>query len=202
MTKDTADVSRETRERLQHLAELVEKWTQRINLVSRSSLKDLWTRHIEDSLQVFNHAPRNALSWADLGSGGGFPGLVVAVAAKSTASDLIVTLIESDQRKAAFLRTAIREIDLNATVLASRIEATQPQNADVVSARALADLPTLLGHFVRHAKPTGTGLFLKGRSWKKELMQAREQWSFQAEPIKSKTESEAVILKVKEVARV
>lgn len=196
------DVSRETMEKLGDLVQLVEKWTSRINLVSTSSRKAIWTRHIADSAQLFDLAPTAGHNWLDLGSGGGFPGLVVAILALEKKPDLAVTLVESDQRKCAFLRTAIRELVLNARVLSTRIEDMEPQAADVISARALADLSTLLGFFARHAGADTTGLFPKGKNWQKELKDARAQWSFDVEPITSVTESEAVILKIKEVSRV
>lgn len=195
-------VSRETTERLEHLADLVRKWTPRINLVSKNSLDAIWQRHILDSAQVFALAPKGVKHWVDLGSGGGFPGLVVATLAKDLVQESAFTLIESDQRKAVFLRTAIRELDLSAKVITTRIETTSPQSADVVSARALSDLATLLSYFQRHAGPLATGLFMKGRTWKKEVEDARHQWSFLVEPIRSTTETEAVVLKIKEVARV
>ncbi len=196
------DVSRETMDRLANFADLVQKWNGSINLVSRNSVLDLWPRHIQDSLQISELVPAGMNDWCDLGSGGGFPGLVVAILAKENLPKRHVVLIESDQRKSAFLRTVIRELDLNAKVNTQRIEAVEPQAAEVISARALADLTILLGYFERHAKNTGIGLFQKGKTWEKELEEARQQWSFNVEAIKSKTEPEAVILKVSEVARV
>ncbi len=196
------DVSRETMDRLTTFERLVQKWNKSINLVSRNSAADLWMRHIQDSMQVSALVPKELNSWSDLGSGGGFPGLVVAILAKENFPMRHVTLIESDQRKSAFLRTAIRELDLSAQVITQRIETASPQHAEVISARALADLPTLLGFFERHAKETCIGLFQKGKTWEKELEDARHRWSFTVEVIKSVTESEAVILKVSEVTRV
>ena len=115
-------VSRETLARLEAYAALVAKWNPKINLVSRKSLEDLWSRHILDSAQVFalaGPAPRGR--WADLGSGGGFPGAVVAILAAGIGADLRVTLVESDQRKAAFLRTVSRETAVPFEVLSDRI---------------------------------------------------------------------------------
>ncbi len=201
-TPGELDVSRETMDRLASFADLVQKWNGSINLVSRNSVLDLWPRHIQDSLQISELVPAELNDWCDLGSGGGFPGLVVAILAKENPVKRHVVLIESDQRKSAFLRTVIRELDLNAKVITQRIEAAEPQAAEVISARALADLTILLDYFERHAKKTGIGLFQKGKTWEKELEEARQQWSFNVEAIKSKTEPEAVILKVSEVARV
>ena len=137
------DVSRETFARLETYVGLIQKWNPRINLVSRNSLDDLWIRHIEDSLQVARAIPMPD-RWVDLGSGGGLPGLVAAILAAEESPDTRFTLIESDQRKSVFLRTVARECDLNVQVISDRIEKAKPQKADVLSARALADLTTLL----------------------------------------------------------
>ncbi|WP_370302006.1 16S rRNA (guanine(527)-N(7))-methyltransferase RsmG [Pseudooceanicola sp.] len=195
------DVSRETMARLEAYAALVRKWNPRINLVSRKSLDALWERHIADSAQIY-HLAGDAPNWLDLGSGGGFPGLVVAILATDLHPDRQVTLIESDTRKATFLRTAIRELGLSAQVLAQRIEAAEPQRADILSARALTDLSGLLAFAERHLSESGLALFPKGASWKNELEPARAQWSFNLEAITSFTEPEAAILKIQGVARV
>ncbi|WP_372571538.1 16S rRNA (guanine(527)-N(7))-methyltransferase RsmG [Ruegeria jejuensis] len=195
------DVSRETIERLTIYADLVRKWNPKINLVSKPSLETLWTRHFVDSLQVAQIATPNG-HWVDIGSGGGFPGLVVAIAAMEIEADLRFTLIESDQRKCAFLRTVLRETGCEAKVLAKRIESVDPQQADIVSARALADLETLFSFCDRHLKPEGVALFPKGVSWKKEVDNAAKQWNFTADAITSLTEPNAVILKIRGNARV
>lgn len=195
------NVSRETLARLEHFADLLKKWNPRINLVSRSSLEQLWTRHIIDSVQVFRCIMPQG-HWVDLGSGGGFPGVIVAILAAEEAPDLKVTLIESDQRKSAFLRTAARECGAKAQVIAERIEAVPPQEADILSARALADLDSLLGFSELHLKKTGVALFPKGISWGKECEQARLRWNFSADAITSMTEPDAVILKIEGVSRV
>lgn len=196
------DVSRETTERLQTYVALLEKWNPRINLVSKSTLADAWGRHIRDSLQVVSLAPPNWKKWADLGSGGGFPGLVVAIAANEINPRGRVVLVESDQRKCAFLRTVIRETGVDADVVSGRIESVEPLGADVISARALADLSTLLGYAERHGVKGFTGLLPKGATWEKELFQARQAWEFSCEPYRSETEEKSVILRIEGVARV
>ena len=195
------DVSRETSERLHAFVALLNKWNPAINLVSKSTLPNVWSRHIVDSLQVFRLAT-GAKSWADLGTGGGFPGLVAAIVAIEESPGAKFTLVESDQRKSAFLRTAVRETGANAQVLAVRIEQASPQNADIVSARALADISELLEYTQRHLHPDGTALLQKGAKWQKEIETARDQWQFDLEPITSVTEPEAVILKIRNIARV
>lgn len=195
------NVSRETLQRLERFEQIILKWNPKINLVSRLSLKQIWTRHIADSVQVFR-CTEHPDHWVDIGSGGGFPGLIVAILAADVAPGMKVTLIESDQRKSAFLRTAARECGARVTVISKRIEEADPQNAGVLSARALADLSLLLEFAERHLGPGGTALFPKGGSWKKEVDNAQQRWQFEAEPVKSLTEPEAVILKIRGVARV
>lgn len=196
------NVSRETIDKLQILADLLKKWNPKINLVSKSTIDNLWTRHILDSAQLFNLKSHPLNHWVDIGSGGGFPGLIIALMADEKKSPAKVTLIESDQRKCAFLRTVLRETGTKGTVLAQRIEDVGRQNADVLSARALADMDALLNFAELHLAADGIALFPKGVTWKKELLKAQQSWSFSCDVITSKTESEAVILKVGDIRRV
>ena len=182
------DVSRETLEKLQHFSQLVEKWTAKINLISKPSVPEMWERHILDSLQIYTHAP-NAGHW-------------VALMSQQDERATKFTLVESDQRKCAFLRTAIRELELNATVANARIEAIEPLQADVLSARALSDLTALLGFADRHLLPAGTALFPKGENWRAEDAAARETWAYTCDAIQSQTNPAAAILKIKEIKHV
>ncbi len=193
------NVSRETKANLRKYVDLLVKWNKKINLISASTIGDLWSRHIVDSAQIYNLCPDVQGIWADLGSGGGFPGLVVAIIAKELNPNLKIVLVESDQRKATFLRTVIRETALSATVTTERIETLKSIGADVVSARALADLSDLLGFAKRHLRPDGIALFQKGAIWQKELVQARKSWSFQSQHIASVTAPKAVILKIERI---
>ena len=197
---DSMSVSRETLDRLETFESVIRKWNPRINLVSRLSMEELWTRHIIDSIQVYRNAPKAGV-WTDIGSGGGFPGLMVAIVAADENPQMKVTLIESDQRKSVFLRTAARECGVDVKVLAERIEKVPLQRAGVMSARALADLNTLLGFTDRHLDKSGVALFPKGINWKDELEVARQYWHFEAEAITSLTEPNAVILKIQGVTR-
>jgi 16S rRNA (guanine527-N7)-methyltransferase len=194
-------VSRETLEKLRAFEDLVKKWTTKINLISKSTIPDIWNRHIIDSAQLFSLAPSSG-HWVDLGSGGGFPGIVAAIMTQGTQMPHHLTLVESDQRKCAFLRTAIRELSLDVEVISKRIEDISPLEADVLSARALADLETLLGFSQRHLLPGGTALFPKGARWKNEDQEARIRWSYDSEPIISKTDPNAAILKIKNISHV
>lgn len=195
------DVSRETFERLESYVSLIEKWNPRINLVSKASLADLWDRHIWDSAQIADLGIKGDL-WADFGSGGGMPALILAIFAKELNPEMKFHMVESDQRKCAFLRAVVREVGLNAVVSAHRVEEIAPLNANVISARALTSLTGLLGFVERHSAAGGDAIFPKGETWEKEIDEAREFWSFSCEEIKSQTNPNAAILRIKEVARV
>lgn len=194
-------VSRETLDRLHLYAALLRKWTPRINLISKGALDELWHRHMRDSAQLMALAPESARTWCDLGSGGGFPGLVVAILARDVRPGLSVTLIEADKRKAAFLRTVNRDVGMDVQVLDERVEAAPPQGADVLSARALAPLPKLLGLARRHLAPDGTALFPKGAQHASEHREALELWRFRCETRSSETDPDAVILSISELSR-
>lgn len=189
------NVSRETSERLQAYLSLLRRWSPRINLVSPATLEDAWHRHVEDSLQLLRLRPEPGPHWTDLGSGGGLPGLVVAIAAPDPATRF--TLIESDKRKAAFLRRVVGALSLNnTTVLPQRIESATPQMASTVSARALAPLPTLVAYVQRHLAHDGTALLPKGACWREELRAAEARWRFACVPHDSVTQPGAAILEI------
>lgn len=194
------NVSRETLERLDHYVNLVKQWNPKINLVSKGSLQNIWTRHIADSVQIYHCAP-DFNRWADIGSGGGFPGMVCAIISASEKPEARFTFVESDQRKCAFLRTVARECQVQCKVVSKRIESIDPLNTDILSARALADLTSLLQFCDQHLGESGTALLPKGANWKKELEDAQEEWNFQYEGITSLTEPQAIILKIKGVSR-
>ncbi|MDX1819464.1 MAG: 16S rRNA (guanine(527)-N(7))-methyltransferase RsmG [Paracoccaceae bacterium] len=205
MTKPSAEqlnVSRETFARLETYVGLLEKWTPKINLISKATVPLIWSRHVLDSMQVYRNAPAEFDHWVDLGSGGGLPGLIVAIMAAENPAQKMVTLVESDGRKAAFLRTALRETAVPGRVLCERIESLEPQRADVLSARALADLKSLLGYASRHLSADGVALFSKGVTWEKEVEMAQSEWSFDLEVTKSETEEGSVILRIGGISRV
>lgn len=163
------DVSRETMERLDILAVTLTRWSSAINLVARPSLSDLWHRHIADSAQLWRLAPDDATRWADLGAGGGFPGLVIAAMAAEHRPGLRMTLVESDSRKGAFLGEAARAMGLAVAVVPARVESLPSGGYDVVSARALAPLARLLPLARRLAVPGGCVLLPKGAEAESEL---------------------------------
>lgn len=195
------DVSRETMDRLKTYAALLEKWNPAINLVAPSTLSSLWTRHFQDSAQIFDLSPKEVGKWCDMGAGGGFPGLIVAILAHERDPDRNTICIESDMRKATFLRTVVRETGVKASIISERIEAVAPSGADVVSARALASLAELLGYADRHLKPGGVGVFLKGENYRAEVEEALEKWQFELDTYPSKTNPNAVVLKIGDLER-
>ena len=199
---DWMNVSRETLQHLLDLVALVEKWTPAINLVSKATMPHLWQRHILDSAQLFPLIPPAATSLLDLGSGGGFPGLVLAIMARDAAPELHVTLVESDQRKATFLAEARRQLHLSSTIAVQRIEALAPQNADVLTARAVAPLAVLCGYANRHLRQGGVALFAKGAQVDDEIAEARLQWRFNLTRHPSKSDPVATILALTDVCHV
>lgn len=189
-------VSRETLERLRAYADLLVRWQARINLVGPDTIPNLWQRHFLDSAQVFPILPQPVHRLVDMGSGAGFPGLVLAVMGVPD-----VHLIESDARKCAFLREVARVTGAKVTVHNARIEAVAPLGAGVVTARALAPLEKLLPWAERHLLPDGHCVFLKGKGSEDELTNASKEWNITFERIGSLTEPSAAILHLKEVRR-
>jgi 16S rRNA (guanine527-N7)-methyltransferase len=188
------DVSRETLASLEAYLETLTKWQKAINLVGPATLADAWTRHIVDSAQLVPLIPAEARSLADLGTGAGLPGLVLA----ALKPELDVTLVESDARKAAFLGEAGRRMGLKKQpkIVIGRIEAVPPTGADVVTARALAPLKQLLVWADRHRSDTAICLFHKGKDWQAELTDARRAWDIRYQSHGSVTDRDAVILRV------
>jgi len=181
-------------DRLQIYAAALRHWNGRINLVSRADAADLWHRHIADCAQLAALLPDVPGDIVDLGSGAGLPGLVLAIVA-----DRHVRLVESDQRKAAFLREAARLTGASVTVHAVRAQALQVPPAAVVTARALAPLPALLPLAHRLLRPDGYGLFPKGRAAEDELTAAANGWHMRVERFASQTDAAATILRISEL---
>ena len=195
-------VSRETLARLDEFAALLLRWQKAVQLVAPSTLPKLWTRHIADSLQIVELAP-GAKRWIDLGSGGGFPGLVVAIALAETPG-VIVHLIESDARKAAFLREAVRITGAPAKVHAERVESVAERFAgdvEIVTARALAPLAKLLELATPMLSGGARGVFLKGQDVDNELTQAAKSWNIAAETFPSRTDPRGRILIIERAVR-
>jgi 16S rRNA (guanine527-N7)-methyltransferase len=192
-------VSRETAARLDRFAALLLDWQGRMNLIAASTVPTLWTRHIADSLQLIAIAPQ-ARKWADLGSGGGFPGVPIACALAEQGS-AEVHLIESNKKKAAFLREAVRVTGAPAVVHAERVADFAERfrgELDAVAARALAPLPELLSIAYPLLKRSAQGLFPKGQDVEAELTQATKCWSIQASLVPSRTDPKSRVVVIRE----
>ncbi|MBK1671049.1 16S rRNA (guanine(527)-N(7))-methyltransferase RsmG [Rhodovibrio sodomensis] len=197
--RDTA-VSRETLARLSAYADLLCKWNKAVNLVGRGTLADLWRRHFLDSAQLADLLPAPPADRprrvVDLGSGGGFPGLVLAILGAGE-----VHLVEADGRKAAFLREGARVTGTDVRFHVKRAETLPPLDADVVTARAFAPLADLLGHAAPLLRRDGVGLFPKGKGVEGELTVARKAWNMTVDRIPSRTDTAATILRVEALVR-
>ena len=195
-------VSRETLDRLQIYVDMLVKWQKAINLVAPATLPDAWSRHIVDSAQIFPLAAKSSGKWLDMGSGGGFPGLVCAIIAAEKSPDISFHFIESDLRKCAFLRDVARQVGISINVMSRRIEDAPPQNADIISARALSDLSKLCTLSYRHLATDGQCLFLKGQSAPQEIDTAKESWQMSIKTHPSVTSDDGQIIEIKELRRV
>jgi len=187
-------VSRETLARLEAYADLLTRWSARINLVGRDTLGDLWRRHMLDSAQLRPLVPDNAHSLIDLGSGAGFPGLVLAILGVPG-----VELVEADARKAAFLREAGRITEANVVIQPCRIAAVPPHIADVVTARALAPLDRLLDMARPFIGRSTICLFPKGERAEEELTLARKRWTMNGSMHGSIADPRGVVLRLHEI---
>jgi 16S rRNA (guanine527-N7)-methyltransferase len=197
------DVSRETQVRLEIFAGLFQKWASRINLVAPSTIAELWSRHIRDSLQIYGLSP-GPLTWLDLGSGGGFPGVITAICLAELDSGW-VHLVESNNKKAAFLRAALNETGARGTVHAVRIE-TAPElidKCDRISARALAELDILCGFIEPWAarNPDLKAFLHKGRDYRREVEVSRRRWNLDLVEHQSVVEKDSVILEMSGLSR-
>lgn len=188
------NVSRETFLRLKEYEKLLFKWNAKINLVSRSTLDNFWNRHVLDSAQFLSSVSEKAGKWVDLGSGGGLPGLVVAILSDEIEPVNKLFLVEADVRKAVFLKTVCRELGLKVEVYNNRIEELPLMSANIVSARALAPLKTLCLYAKNHLEKDGVAVFAKGENWKAELDEAQKKWIFNYEAVKSTLHEGSVVL--------
>jgi 16S rRNA (guanine527-N7)-methyltransferase len=186
-----------TEAKLRQFTELVEKWSRKINLVSKGDIANIWERHVQDSLELLPHIPPAITRATDLGSGAGFPGIVLAIE-----TGIEFTLIESDTRKAAFLMEAARVTGAPVKVINARIEAAKVAPAMLVTARALAPLDKLLLLAAPHLAEGGVCLFPKGRTAEVELTGASALWHMKVERYSSVTDGEASILKVSQIRHV
>lgn len=189
-------------EDLREYADLIRKWSLRINLVAPSTLDEIWERHIADSAQLYPLIPHDARTLVDLGSGGGLPVVVIAILARSEGAMLSCTAVESDQRKSAFLRAVNRELGLNLNVITRRVEELALNHVDVVTARALAPVSKLLAYAEPLRVSCGTCLFLKGTTVQKEVSEALNSWHFEPKYHPSVTSPNSAVLEIGDFSRV
>lgn len=191
---DWLNVSRETYDRLISYCHQIEKWNKTINLVSKSSVDQIWHRHLLDSAQIYRFGAPDG-QWLDIGSGGGLPGIVMSILGAD------VVMVESDQRKCTFLRETARVLGLNARILNDRVESISPMGAKTLSARALAPLTTLLEYAKYHLDESGVAVFAKGKSAQEEIDAARKTWRFDCEMKESLTDPLASVLVIKNISK-
>ncbi|MFA4995158.1 MAG: 16S rRNA (guanine(527)-N(7))-methyltransferase RsmG [Bdellovibrionales bacterium] len=190
-------VTRETIHRLTVYQEMLNSWNTRMNLVAESTLPHVWTRHFLDSAQLMPYIPEEATTLADMGSGAGFPGLVLAVLAKEKNNPMEVHAIESTGKKADFLQAVAEALELNVVVRRERVEDIKNFKADVICARALRALPELLKYTNKLIHKDSCCLFLKGKSLIEELTQAKKYWTFSSKTYPSKSDDSGNILVIR-----
>ena len=191
------NVSRETLARLKAYADLLNDWNARHNLVSARSLEEVWPRHFWDSAQLAPLIPPTAKTLVDLGSGAGFPGLVLA---EMLRGQVAVTLYEATAKKCAFLAAVAERLQLSVTIRNQRMEDAVPAPFDVITARACAPLPQLLAYAQRFTAPNSVCLLLKGQNMGAELTQAHKSWNMKVRQIASLTHPSAMVLEVKNLS--
>jgi 16S rRNA (guanine527-N7)-methyltransferase len=187
-------VSRETLGKLKQLTELLLKWQRAINLVAANSLQDVWRRHILDSAQLYNLLPAKRELLIDIGSGAGFPGLVLAAMGVTG-----IHSVESDQRKCSFQREVARVAGLSVTIHAQRVESLPKIQADAIISRACAELPQLLDYAYPFMAPSSQCLFLKGQQVERELTEAGKGWKMQTERFPSRSDPSGTVLRLSHV---
>lgn len=195
------NVSRETVDLLKEYEKLVIEWNNKFNLISKSTVEQVWDRHILDSVQLIHFITEKDKILYDLGSGAGFPGIVIAILAKQYFPKLKIFLVESIKKKALFLETVIKELMLNAEVINDRIENIKNKKADIVTSRALANLPKLIEYTKPLSDKETKLLALKGEKWQEEIQLAEKEWFFDVKTVNSKTNNSGRILIISNIRR-
>ena len=193
------NVSRETLNGFYEYETLLSKWNEKINLVSKNTLVDIWERHFLDSGQIIKHVEVSGKRWVDVGSGAGFPGLVVALLLRDRKIDCDLVVVEKNPKKVFFLNEVIRKLNLSVEVVNDNIDNLEPLNADILTARAFSELKNLIEIAFRHRKKEGICLFLKGENYRMELDKTLNYWFFDYEIIDSLSSSSGKIIRVKKI---
>ena len=193
------NVSRETLNGFYEYETLLSKWNEKINLVSKNTLVDIWERHFLDSGQIIKHVEASGKRWVDVGSGAGFPGLVVALLLRDRKIDCDLVLVEKNPKKGFFLKEVIRKLNLSVEVVNDNIDTLEPLNADILTARAFSELNNLIEIAFRHRKKEGICLFLKGENYRIELDKTLNYWFFDYDIVGSLSSSSGKIIRVKKI---
>ena len=193
------NVSRETLSGFYEYKTLLYKWNEKINLVSKHTLIDIWERHFLDSGQIIINVEASGKRWVDVGSGAGFPGLVVALLLRDRKVDCDLILVEKHPKKVFFLKEVIRKLNLSVEVINENIYTLEPLNADILTARAFSELNNLMEIAFRHRKKEGICLFLKGENYKIELDKTLNNWFFDYDIVGSLSSSSGNIIRVKKI---
>ena len=193
------NVSRETLNGFCEYETLLSKWNEKINLVSKNTLVDIWERHFLDSGQIIKHVEASGKRWVDVGSGAGFPGLVVALLLRDRKIDCDLVLVEKNPKKGFFLSEVIRKLKLSVEVVNDNIDTLEPLNADILTARAFSELNNLIEISFRHRKKEGLCLFLKGENYRFELDKTLNYWFFDYDIVDSLSSSSGKIIRVKKI---
>ena len=189
------NVSRETLDLFLLYAEILAKWQAKINLISGSTIDNVWSRHFLDSAQLYDLVPRGAKTILDIGSGAGFPGMVLAVMGVKN-----VTLVEADSRKCLFLSEVLRQTGTHANIVNCRIEEFDGGCYDIITARALAPMDKLLTYINPHFGPSTKGIFLKGEQVDRELTKAKKQWKLEYRAVPSITNDRGSIIMLEKIS--
>ena len=193
------NVSRETLNGFYEYETSLTKWNEKINLVSKNTLMDVWKRHFLDSGQIIKHVEVSGKRWVDVGSGAGFPGLVVALLLRDRKIDCDLVLVEKNSKKGLFLNEVIRRLNLSVEVVNDNIDNLEPLNADILTARAFSELNNLIEIAFRHRKKEGICLFLKGENYRIELDKTLNYWFFDYDIVDSLSSSSGKIIRVKKI---
>lgn len=194
------NVSRETYKKLQDFVVLLSEWNTKMNLVSKNSLSDVWVRHVLDSAQLVDYIPNNVKHIVDIGSGSGFPGIVLAILLQEQNPQAHITLVESITKKALYLKNVAENLGLNSVeVVNNRVENAVFKNVDMITARAVASTDILCGYADKIGNKNTEMLLLKGRSFADEEAEAGKRWIYTREIYKNKYSDDGVIVRIKNI---
>jgi len=197
------DVSRETIEKLKNFVAILEDWNSGMNLVSKNSLKEVWERHVLDSLQLVSYLPQGLQHLVDIGSGAGFPGMVLAIVMSEKFPTAEVVLVESITKKTVYLNDVRQKLGLkNVKIINDRVENIVFKDVDVITARAVAALDVLCGYAYKIGKKNSELLLLKGKSFKDEDLVARQKWQYDSEVYPNKYGSDGVVVKLRNLRKI